>query len=86
KEKIYTIPVKTLENRKIKIEKSSDGFIVKSEQLERMVAMTDLENEEALDYLRYRLKKMKIGDRLKELGINEGSTVIIGNLVFELID
>ena len=86
KEKIYTIAGNTLENRKIKIEKSSNGFIVKSKQLERMVAMTNLENEESLDYLRYRLKKMKIGDRLKELGIDEGSTVIIGNLVFELID
>ena len=51
-----------------------------------MVAMTDLENEEALDHLMHRLKKMKVGDRLKELGIDEGSTVIIGNLVFDLID
>ena len=39
-----------------------------------------------LDYLKYRLKKMKVGDRLKEMGINEGSTVIIGNLVFDLVD
>ena len=34
----------------------------------------------------YKLKKMKIGDRLKKMGIKEGSTVIIGDLVFELID
>ncbi len=86
KEKIYTISGDVLKDRKIRIEKSSDGFVVKNKRLERMVAMTDLENEEALDYLRYRLKKMKIGDRLKELGIDEGSTVIIGNLVFELVD
>ena len=46
--------------------------------------MTDLENEEALEYLKYKLKKMKIGDRLKSMGINEGSTIIIDNLVFEL--
>ncbi len=36
--------------------------------------------------LKYKLKKMKIGDRLKKMGINEGSVVIIGKLVFELID
>jgi hypothetical protein len=29
---------------------------------------------------------MKIGDRLKKMGVNEGATVIIGKLVFELID
>ncbi len=86
KERVYTISGDVLKDRKIRIEKSSDGFVVKNKKLERMVAMTDLENEEALDYLKYRLKKMKIGDRLKELGIDEGSTVIIGNLVFELID
>ena len=57
-----------------------------NKKLERMVAMTDLENEEALDYLKYRLEKMKVGDRLKEMGIDEGSTVIIGKLVFELVD
>jgi Obg family GTPase CgtA-like protein len=43
-----------------------------------------LENEEALGYLKYKLKKMKIGDRLKLMGIKEGSTIIIDNLVFEL--
>jgi len=86
KERTYTVPGGELEERKIRVEKTSGGFIVRNRQLERMVAMTDLENEEALDYLRYRLKKMRVGDRLKELGIEEGSTVIIGNLVFDLVD
>jgi GTP-binding protein len=86
KEKVYTIPGEELEKRKIIIKKTPGGFIVKNRQLERMVAMTDLENEEALDYLMYRFRKMKVGDRLKELGIDEGNTVIIGNLVFELVD
>ena len=60
--------------------------MVKNRRLERMVAMTDPENREALDYLKYRLKKMRVGDRLKQMGIDEGSTVIIGNLVFDLVD
>ncbi|MHB1252785.1 MAG: DUF1967 domain-containing protein, partial [Candidatus Humimicrobiaceae bacterium] len=33
-----------------------------------------------------KLKKMNIGDKLKKMGIKEGSTVIIGKLVFELIE
>jgi GTP-binding protein len=73
-----------LEDEKIEIIKDSGEYIVKNKKLERMVAMTDLENEEALGYLKYKLKKMKIGDRLKLMGIKEGSTIIIDNLVFEL--
>ena len=71
---------------KLEIIKDGVEFIIKNKKLEKMIAMTDLENTEALDYLKYRLKKMKIGDRLKKMGIEEGSTVIIGNLVFELTE
>ena len=85
-EKLYTIPGKEMEKRKIRIEQTPDGYIVRNRQLERMVSMTDLENEEALDYLMHRLKKMKVGDKLKSLGIDEGSTVIIGKLVFDLVE
>ena len=84
--RIYEIPKETIEDRKIEIIKGHDGFVIKNRRLERMVAMTDLENREALDYLKYRLKKMGVGDRLKKMGIDEGSTVIIGNLVFDLVD
>ena len=51
-----------------------------------MVAMTDLENEEALDYFKERLKKIGIADTLKKMGIKEGSTIIIGRLVFSMIE
>ncbi|MBE3090593.1 MAG: GTPase ObgE [Actinobacteria bacterium] len=82
----YTIENTKLNEDKIDVLKEGSEFVIKCKRLERMVAMTDLENEEALDYLKYKLKKMKIGDRLKKMGINEGATVIIGKLVFELID
>jgi GTP-binding protein len=82
----YTIENTKLNEDKIDILKEDSEFVIKCKRLERMVAMTDLENEEALDYLKYKLKKMKIGDRLKKMGINEGATVIIGKLVFELTD
>jgi len=82
----YTIENTKLNEDKIDVLKEGSEFVIKCARLERMVAMTDLENEEALDYLKYKLKKMKIGDRLKKMGINEGATVIIGKLVFELID
>lgn len=71
---------------KIEIEKNNNEYTVKNKRLERMVAMTDLENEEALDYLKERLKKIGIADTLKKMGISEGSTIIIGRLVFSMTE
>jgi GTP-binding protein len=84
--KVYSLDKKNLEMGKIEVEKNNNEYIVKNKKLERMVAMTDLENEEALDYLKYRLNKIGIADRLKKMGIKEGSTVIIGRLVFSLME
>ncbi len=86
KKRIYGLSAGEEEDRKIVIKKSPGGFIINNRELERIVAMTDLKNEEALDYLKQRLKKMKIGEKLSSLGIKEGSTVIIGSLVFELVE
>ncbi len=71
---------------KIEIEKIGDEYLVKNKEIERMVQMTDLENQEGLNYLMQRLDRMHIADRLKEMGVEIGSTVIIGKLVFELKD
>ncbi len=86
KVKVYKLSDKDREWEKFEVEKKNEEYIVKNKKLERLVAMTDLENEEALDYLKYRLDKIGVGDRLKKLGIKEGSTVIIGKLVFLLED
>jgi GTP-binding protein len=71
---------------KIELIKEGNEFILKNKNIERLVSMTDLENEEALNYLRDRLKKMGLGEKLKKMGVSEGSTVIINNLVFELVE
>ncbi len=84
--RVYSMDKRNLEMEKIEIERNNNEYTVKNIKLERMVAMTDLENEEALDYLKYRLKKIGIADRLKKMGIKEGSTVIIGRLVFSLVE
>jgi len=84
KVKIYKLSESSRGLGKIEIEKNNNEYIVKNKKLERIIAMTDLENEEALDYLKYRLKKIGIADLLKKRGVKEGSTVIIGKLVFLL--
>ena len=84
KVKIYRLSDKEREWEKFEVEKMNDEYIVKNKKLERLVAMTDLENEEALDYLMNRLNKMGVADRLKKMGVEEGSTVIIGGFAFVL--
>jgi GTP-binding protein len=84
--KIYEMDEDIISEQNIKITTRGNEYFVENKNLERIVAMTDLDNREALDYLKNKLKKMNIGDKLKKMGIKEGSTVIIGKLVFELIE
>lgn len=84
--KVYTLNKESIADDSIRIITSGNEYFIKNKYLERMVAMTDLENEEALEYLKNKLKKMGVGDKLKKMGISEGSTVIIGKLVFELTE
>jgi len=82
--RVYDVHSTAALQDKIEIESAGDEYTVKNLTLERLIAMTDIENEEALDYLMFRLKKSRIGDRLKQMGVPIGSTVIIGKLVFDL--
>jgi len=84
KVKVYTTRRSKLEDDKLEVCKQGSEYIIRSKKLERIVSMTDMENEEALEYLKCRLKKMGIGDKLKKMGVKEGSNVVIGSLVFEL--
>lgn len=84
--RVYELDEDTISAENIKITNRNNEYFVENKHLERIVAMTDLDNREALDYLKNKLKKMNIGDKLKKMGIKEGSTVIIGKLVFELVD
>jgi GTP-binding protein len=60
------------------VERTEDGFVVSGRRIERLVAMTDLENEEAVRYLHRRLERLGVIERLRELGAEEGDDVVIG--------
>jgi len=50
------------------VEEEKDGFVVTGKRIERMVAMTDLKNSEALRYLHRRLDRIGVLTRLEEMG------------------
>ncbi|MCC7229702.1 MAG: GTPase ObgE [Fimbriimonadaceae bacterium] len=64
------------------VEPTDEGFEVHGRRVERLVAMTDLENDEAIRYLHRRLQRLGVIDRLRELGAEEGDTVFVGKAVF----
>ena len=55
-------------------------FIVHNKNLEKIVAMTNFDNSEGLQFI-WRMKNLDA--KLKERGIKEGMTVHIGNMEFE---
>ncbi len=63
---------------------TDDGvYVVVGTRLERLVAMTNLRNEESIRYLHRQLVKIGVIDRLREAGIEGGDTVRIGDFEFE---
>lgn len=61
-------------------------FTVQGKGIERMVKMTDLENEEAVRRLHRKLERIGVLQRLREAGIQHGDTVRIGDEEFDFVD
>lgn len=60
-----------------------EGYSVHGKRITNLVSMTDLDNEEALYGFQRRLKRIGIIDKLRELGVQVGDTITIGELEFE---
>ena len=67
-------------------EDEEDGYVVKGRRVERLVAMTDLSNDEAVRYLHRRLERIGVIEKLRDLGAQEGDTVTIGEVSFSFTD
>ena len=61
---------------------TGDGFRVVGKRIERLVAMTKLENDEGLRYLHRRLQRIGVIERLRKAGAEEGDTVTVGKFEF----
>lgn len=66
--------------------RTDEGLQIRGKRIERMVAMTDLENEDALRYLQRRLQRIGVVEKLRELGAEEGEEVTVGDVVFTFTD
>ena len=64
--------------------KEEDGvFIVTGKAVERLMGRVNIEDNESMYYLQKSLKNMGIEDKLKEMGVCEGDTVILADWELE---
>lgn len=64
-----------------------DGvYVVAGKRVERLVAMTDLDNDEAVRRLQWIFRKMGLEDALRNAGARHGDEVRIGKLVFDFVE
>ena len=77
--------VYTLEDEKQQwdIKKQDDVFIVTGKAIERLMGKINIEDNESMYYLQKSLKNMGIEDKLKEMGVCQGDTVILADWELE---
>lgn len=70
--------------RAIEVVREAPGeYRVRGGRIERMVIMTDMQNDEAVAYLQRRLQRAGVEEALRQAGARPGDTVHIGPVSFE---
>jgi GTPase len=67
----------------ISVTREGPGFRVLGDRPERWVAMTDLDNPQAVAYLQRRLRRAGVDDLLAGAGARPGDEVVVGEAAFE---
>ena len=65
------------------VKKEDEVFIVSGKAVERLMGRINIEDNESMYYLQKSLKNMGIEEKLKELGVCEGDTVILADWELE---
>ncbi|GBF34868.1 GTP-binding protein Obg [Desulfocucumis palustris] len=68
------------------IQRDGGAFMVEGREIERHLAMTDVQNEEAMERLQRIMAVMGIDNALRRAGAREGDTVRIKNYEFEFVE
>ena len=68
------------------VEKQGDTYFVLGARVERLVAMTNLDNRDALHYLYRKLQRIGVIRELEKLGAEDGDAVKVGTFEFTFTD
>lgn len=78
-----TMSVDSIGERKLSVNREENVFVVSGKQIEKLVAMTRLEEDEAVRRMQNIFKKMRVDEQLRKEGIKPGDTVRIGKFEFK---
>jgi GTP-binding protein len=67
----------------VAVERAGQGFVVRGRPAERAVAVNDLTNPQALEYVQGRLRRLGVDRALARAGAREGDLVTVGAFTFE---
>ena len=67
----------------ISVAREGAGYRVLGDRPERWVAMTDLDNPQAVAYLQRRMRRAGVDDLLADAGASPGDEVLVGDAAFE---
>jgi len=67
----------------VHVERTAGGFVVRGRPAERAVAVSDITNAQALEYVQGRLRRLGVDRALARAGAREGDLVTIGAFTFE---
>ena len=71
----------------VQVERADDGaYVVLGKPAERAVAVNDLTNPQALEYVRHKLSRLGVDRALARAGARPGDTVRVGGFEFEYVD
>jgi GTP-binding protein len=74
-----TWPIPEVDPNLFTIEQDEAGWRVRGRKIERLLAMTNFDQPEALDRVQRVLRASGISEALAEAGVQDGDTVYIGN-------
>lgn len=63
-----------------------DDYVVRGDRVERLVAMTDLNNRDGVHYLYRKLQRIGVIQELERMGAEDGDNVVVGDYVFTYTD
>ena len=67
------------ENFEVYFNEEENMFIIEGPRIDKMLGYTNLESEKGFDFFQKFMKTSGAIDKLEELGIEEGSTVRVGD-------
>lgn len=68
------------------IRKENNAYIVEGPLVERLLASVNMQDSDSIKYFQRVIRKRGIIDELKDMGIDDGDTVIMGGYEFEYYD